>query len=46
VDIPKGSSPRSEEVGAELVKTHGTEILNKVAKKHFKLTQRIFDALG
>lgn len=46
VDIPKGSSPRSEEVGAELVKTHGPEILNKVAKKHFKLTQRIFDVLG
>ena len=46
VDIPKGSSPRSEEVGVELVKTHGPEILNKVAKKHFKLTQRIFDALG
>ncbi len=45
VDIPKGSSPRSEEVGVELVKTHGPEILNKAAKKHFKLTQRIFDAL-
>jgi len=45
VDIPKGSSPRSEEVGVELVKMHGPEILNKVAKKHFKLTQRIIDAL-
>ncbi len=46
VDIPKGSSKRSDEVGVELVRTHGPEILNKVAKKHFKLTQRIFDALG
>jgi len=46
VDIPKGSSTRSDEVGVELVKTHGPEILNKVAKKHFKITQRIFDALG
>ncbi len=46
IDIPRGSSPRSEEVGVELVKTHGSEILNKAAKKHFKLTQRIFDALG
>ena len=45
-DIPKGSSARSEEVGVELVKAHGPEILNKVAKKHFKLTHRIFDALG
>ena len=46
VNIPKGSSPRSEEAGVELVRTHGPEILSKVAKKHFKLTQRIFDALG
>lgn len=46
VEIPRGSSPRSEEMGVELVKTHGPEILNTVAKMHFKLTQRIFDALG
>jgi ribonuclease HIII len=46
VDIPKGSSPRSEEAGVELVKIHGPEVLNKAAKKHFKLTQRIFDVLG
>lgn len=46
MDIPKGSSPRSEEAGVELVKAHGSEILNMVAKKHFKLTQRIFSALG
>ncbi|MCJ7580483.1 MAG: ribonuclease HIII [Candidatus Aminicenantes bacterium] len=46
VEIPRGSSPRSEEMGIELVKTHGPEILKKTAKIHFKLTQRIFDALG
>ncbi len=46
VDIPKGSSKRSDEVGVELVRTHGPEILNKVAKKHFKITQRVLDALG
>ena len=46
VEIPRGSSPRSEEMGVELVKTHGPEILNKAAKIHFKLTQRIFEALG
>jgi ribonuclease HIII len=41
IDIPKGSSPRSEEVGLELVKKHGADVLDKVAKKHFKLTPRI-----
>lgn len=46
VEIPKGSSKRSEEVGVELVKTYGPDVLDKVAKKHFKLTQRIFSALG
>ncbi len=41
VNLPKGSSPRAEEVGLELVKLHGDKILDKVAKKHFKLTPRI-----
>jgi len=43
IDIPKGSSPRSEEVGLELVAKHGAAVLDKVAKKHFKLTPRILD---
>ena len=46
VEIPKGSSPRSEEMGVELVKQHGPDVLNTAAKVHFKLTQRIFAALG
>ena len=41
IDLPKGSSPLAEEAGVKLVKTHGLEILDKVAKKHFKLTERI-----
>jgi len=41
VSLPKGSSPRAEEAGLELVKLHGEKILDKVAKKHFKLTPRI-----
>jgi len=41
LDLPKGSSPLSEEAGVKLVKKHGFEILDKVAKKHFKLTDRI-----
>jgi ribonuclease HIII len=46
VELPRGSSPRSDEVGLELVNAHGPDILNKVAKLHFKLTQRIMDAAG
>lgn len=46
VELPKGSSPRSEEVGVELVKAQGPQILDRVAKKHFKLTSRIFNAVG
>jgi ribonuclease HIII len=43
VEIPKGSSPKSEEVGVELVEKHGASVLDRVAKKHFKLTPRILD---
>lgn len=43
IDLPKGSSQRSEEVGLELVKKHGPGILDKVAKIHFKLTPRIIE---
>ena len=41
IDLPKGSSPRSEEVGLELVKREGPQVLDRVAKRHFKLTDRI-----
>lgn len=41
IDLPKGSSPRSEEAGVKLVRLHGEKILDKAAKKHFKLTPRI-----
>jgi ribonuclease HIII len=39
--LPKGSSPLSEEAGLKLVKLHGIDALDKVAKTHFKLTERI-----
>jgi ribonuclease HIII len=45
VELPKGSSPRSEEAGAELVRLYGSDVLNKVAKRHFKLTKRILDVV-
>jgi ribonuclease HIII len=41
IELPKGSSPKSEEVGLELVEKHGNDVLGKVAKTHFKLTPRI-----
>jgi ribonuclease HIII len=45
VNLPKGSSQLVEEAGVKLVKTHGVEILDKVAKKHFKLTDRILSLI-
>lgn len=45
LDLPKGSSSLVEEAGLKLVKLHKVEILDKVAKKHFKLTRRILASL-
>ena len=41
LDLPKGSSSRSDDAGLELVKRDGPQVLNVVAKTHFKITQRI-----
>ena len=46
MDLPKGSSSRSDEVGVELVKLHGSKILNQVAKTHFKITKRILEVVN
>jgi ribonuclease HIII len=43
IDLPKGSSPKSEEVGVELFEKYGADVLGKVAKTHFKLTPRILN---
>lgn len=45
IDLPKGSSPLAEQAGLKLAKKRGVDVLNKVAKKHFKLTPRIMDML-
>ena len=45
IDLPKGSPPVVVETGIELVKAHGIQVLDKVAKKHFKITKRIMDSL-
>lgn len=46
IELPKGSSPLAEEAGLKLVKRFGADVLDKVAKKHFKLTPKIMDLLG
>jgi ribonuclease HIII len=45
IELPKGSSPLAEEAGLKLVKRFGADVLDKVAKKHFKLTPKIMDLL-
>lgn len=45
IDLPKGSPPFVVETGIELAKAHGVQVLDKVAKKHFKITKRIMDSL-
>ncbi len=41
LELPKGSSPLVEKAGVDLVQRFGESILDKVAKKHFKLTKRV-----
>jgi ribonuclease HIII len=41
MELPKGSSPLAEEAGVKLVELKGAQVLDQVAKKHFKLTPRI-----
>lgn len=45
IDLPKGASPLVEEAGVRLAKLCGVQALDKVAKKHFKITRRILSYL-
>jgi ribonuclease HIII len=45
VQLPKGASTKVIDTGVALVKKHGQDILNKVAKTHFKTTQNILEKL-
>jgi len=45
IELPKGASPLVEEAGLKLVKAQGTQALDRVAKKHFKITARILSSL-
>ncbi len=46
LELPKGASSLVEEAGLKLVKKHGPEILEKVAKTHFKTTEKILRMAG
>jgi ribonuclease HIII len=46
VELPKGASAMVEEAGLRLVKLHGRDILDRAAKKHFKITGRVLAAAG
>ena len=39
--LPKGASSQVESVARELVAAHGQEALGRVAKLHFKTTERV-----
>lgn len=45
LDLPKGASAKVEEVAYQLVKEKGQAILNRVAKIHFKTTQKVLALL-
>ncbi len=45
VPLPKGAGVDVDKIGEELVEKYGEEILNKVAKKNFKNTDRILHTM-
>lgn len=45
MELPKGAGIIVDEVGAEIVKKHGIDILKDIAKTNFKNTEKIKEAL-
>ncbi|MFT7677735.1 MAG: ribonuclease HIII [Planctomycetota bacterium] len=45
-EIPKGAGLQVDEMGAKLVREHGQGVLERVAKMHFKNTDKIYTRLG
>jgi ribonuclease HIII len=43
VELPKGASPAVEEAAVQLVAKHGREALGKVAKLHFRTSQKVLE---
>ncbi|MGB4704743.1 MAG: ribonuclease HIII [Candidatus Saccharicenans sp.] len=46
IQLPKGASPLVEEAGVKLVRQYGPEVLEKVAKLHFKTAERVLRIAG
>jgi ribonuclease HIII len=46
VTIPKGCSAKTVEVACELVRKHGPGILPKIAKCHFRTTDKVLEMCG
>lgn len=46
LDLPKGASGLVEEAAVNLVRQHGASILDRTAKKHFKITGRVLAAVA
>jgi len=43
VELPKGASTAVEEAAVELVTKHGRDVLGKVAKMHFRTSQKVLE---
>jgi ribonuclease HIII len=43
VVLPKGASTAVQEAGFQLVAKHGSDVLGKVAKTHFRTTQKVLE---
>ena len=46
LELPKGASPLVEEAAVKLVRQLGPEALDRVAKLHFKTTEKVLKAAG
>ena len=46
VPLPKGASPKVEATARKLVEKYGVNVLHRLAKVHFKTTQRVISAVG
>jgi ribonuclease HIII len=43
VQLPKGASTAVQEAGYQIVAKHGPDVLGKVAKTHFRTTQKVLE---
>jgi len=43
VELPKGASPAVEDAAVQLVAEHGRDALAKVAKLHFRTSQKVLE---